>query len=130
MEAKKIDWIDTVRVFTMILVVLGHCNYYNIDTPYGGIHYGNIDLLFYKILGVVTGFIYSFHMPLFMAVSGACFYFSMKKRPTFGFICKSKATRLLIPFILVTTFLSVPLKYVSGYYDNSDNFSLLSIVPI
>ncbi len=119
----KIEWLDTVKVFTMILVVIGHCNYYNIITPYGGVSY-DIDLFSFKCLGLITGFIYSFHMPLFMAVSGACFFFSMKKNPSFTQVLTSKAKRLLIPFVLVTLFLSVPLKYWSGYYDKSDNVFL------
>ncbi len=36
-----------------------------------------------------------------------------------GTFLKKKAKRLLIPFLSVTIFLSIPLKYCSGYWDNS-----------
>ena len=64
----------------MILVVVGHCTYYTIAGPseYGGIDYagameaaGVMDTYVHAWTSVLTMFIYTFHMPLFMAISGA-----------------------------------------------------------
>lgn len=121
----KVEWVDALKVVTMILVIVGHSNYLAINTPYGGTPYTNIGYdhpsLIYRLLGVFVSFIYSFHMPLFMAISGMCFNFSMQKDPTWSSILHGKAKRLLLPFILVTLFYSLPIKYFSGYYDHSEN---------
>ena len=58
-------------------------------------------------------------MPLFMAVSGAIFFWDIGKFETLSELVRNKARRLLLPFLLVTTFISVPLKYASGYYAHS-----------
>lgn len=109
-RTQRIGWIDMLRVFTMILVVMGHCTYYTIWTPYGGISYGMFEekSFVFNSLSLLSGFFYSFHMPLFMAVSGACFSFS--KKIDFAEMLKKKSHRLLLPFLLTTTFLAVPLK--------------------
>lgn len=123
--ANKIEWIDALKVVTMILVIIGHSSYLAINTPYGGTPYSNVAYdhpsLLYRLIGAFVTFIYSFHMPLFMAISGMCFNFSMRKNPSWSFVLYGKAKRLLLPFILVTLFYSVPIKYFSGYYDDSEN---------
>lgn len=118
------EWINTLRVFTLLLVIIGHCNYYIIKTPHGGIDYfphGTSCCFIYNILKWGVWFIYLFHMPLFMAISGMCFSFSKQKNSSIIKLSKSKAKRLLLPFLTVTTFLSIPLKYISGYWGGSDN---------
>lgn len=106
--------------------MIGHSTYYSIVTEYGGVDYAGMmlakgvnDATVHKMLSVVTGAIYSFHMPLFMALSGALF--SRNKTRDFLPFVKSKAQRLLIPFVAVTSFVSVPLKYLAGYWDGSGN---------
>lgn len=73
MKSRIIEY-DILRVITLLLVVIGHCDYYDIVTDYGGIssNFDSFDrslsnLIIYKI----TRCIYTFHMPLFMALSGA-----------------------------------------------------------
>lgn len=60
-------------------------------------------------------------MPLFMFVSGMCFFLGKDRMTSFGSLVTNKSKRLLFPFLVTTTFLSVPLKYLSGYYSDSDN---------
>lgn len=115
-------WIDVLKLLTMILVVAGHCSYYIIESPYGGINYYSVDGVYsiaHNILKSMTAIIYKFHMPLFMAVSGACFSLSVLRLKGLKDLIIKKVKRLIIPFILVTTFVSVPLKYVSGYFCDS-----------
>lgn len=121
-KSQRVQWIDALKVLTMLLVIMGHCTYYTINTKFGGIDYPpqNEVSLFYKLLTFVTTVIYTFHMPLFMAVSGACFSWSIGRYPNVKLLIRNKVHRLLVPFVLVTTFVSVPLKYISGYYDNSE----------
>lgn len=109
----------------MILVIVGHCSYYSFAvTTYGGISYLGEDderCQAFKLIAYAVGFIYYFHMPLFMFISGLCF--SLGKGRPVGFVsfAKKKARRLLVPFLLTTTFLSVPLKYFTGYWSESAN---------
>lgn len=120
---ERYEWIDILRTFTMVLVIIGHCNYYNIQTSYGGIVYnsGNFEnSLIFRILGQIISFIYSFHMPLFMAISGACFSLSKNKKQ-FKILAKEKARRLLVPFVVVTFFISIPCKLYGGYWAHSNN---------
>ena len=116
------EWIDTLKVLTMILVIMGHCTYYTIQTSFGGVEHisGNGEYSFMNRLFVFLSLIiYKFHMPLFMAVSGAVFSWTMGKFETLAELVRNKAKRLLLPFLLVTTFISVPLKYAGGYYAHS-----------
>lgn len=107
-------------------MVIGHSTYYSVMTKYGGFDYAGMmsahgvsDSFIHRVLGVITSAIYSFHMPLFMALSGALF--SRNKMRGFLPFVKSKAQRLLLPFVVVASFVSVPLKYFAGYWDGSEN---------
>ena len=75
---------DILRIILVALVVIGHGTYYNITTKFGGINYGTMmsdasisDTMFHKITSILTNFIYTFHMPAFIALSGSLF--SLKK---------------------------------------------------
>lgn len=126
MQNKHILWIDDARTLTMLLVIIGHCTYTNLMTPYGGISYfSNISFEEFsfgeKLLATMVGFIYSFHMPLFMMLSVACFNLTIHKVAGLKAFVSNKARRLLVPFLFTTLLLSVPLKYMSGYYSESAN---------
>ena len=80
----------------MVLVVLGHSIQYGSGT----------EVLNNNFFGdIVVKFIYSFHMPLFMLISGYLFYFTNNKYTTKQVIIK-KAKTLIVPIaiwsILVT----------------------------
>lgn len=121
---KHIAWIDDAKTLTMLLVIIGHCTYYTIMTPFGGIsHFEDVpsseSSYMWKLLGMMVAFIYTFHMPLFMLLSGACFSLSMRRDLRYKALFHNKAKRLLIPFLYTTLLVSIPLKYFSGYYDAS-----------
>lgn len=130
-KSYKIEEYDLVRVIAVILVVISHCTYYQITTQYGGINYAPnyaldtnfMDEITIKFLTLCKNILYTFHMPVFFALSGALFKNSIKK----GKINKlkdiliQKAKRLLIPFIIIVVLFSTPIKYLSGYFNNSEN---------
>jgi fucose 4-O-acetylase-like acetyltransferase len=124
---QKIKEYDSLRIWATFLVIIGHCRYYTITTNYGGINYSVLydsiqEPMMHKILGLIVGFIYSFHMPLFIALSGALFRYTTKEKEVkFSFFVKSKINRLVIPFIVVSIFYSIPIKFFSGYYNESNN---------
>ena len=115
---------DLLRVIATILVVIGHCTYFKISTRYGGCDYSYLFInksYSFKILNKLTEFIYIFHMPLFIALSGALFEKSLSKGNYSLFIrlLKKKSENLLIPFGVVTVFYAVPIKFISGYFNQS-----------
>lgn len=119
-----VEWIDTAKVLTMMLVIIGHAHYYIIESAYGGISAIDNTMspsLVKKIIDMLVGFIYYFHMPFFMCLSGMSLKLSIGNACDSGIFVRKRAKRLLYPFIFVTMFLSVPLKYWTGYYDNSSN---------
>lgn len=74
--------VDALRGLAILLVVLGHAISNAIDLN----HASRSDALF-----ILSNFIYTFHMPLFMAVAGYVLYARRIKVP-------DRALRLLLPF--------------------------------
>lgn len=76
---------------------------------------GISDATFHRITCLVTDFIYSFHMPLFIALSGSLF--ALRKEQSLRTLVRKKAKRLLIPFFGVWLMWNIPIKFFTGYYD-------------
>lgn len=116
---KTIVEYDYVRAVAVLLVILGHCSYYAIMTDYGGV---SVDIPHHSRaggwIGLLTATLYSFHMPLFISLSGCLFAYTVggKGLQPFAVFVKKKAVRLLLPFLGTALFWSVPLKLVSGYW--------------
>lgn len=120
-----------VRVIAVILVVISHCTYYQITTKYGGINYlpsyalntNFLDESTIKLLTLCKNILYTFHMPVFFALSGALFKNSIErgKFNNLKDVLIQKSKRLLIPFIIIVLLFSTPIKYLSGYFSNSEN---------
>ncbi len=127
----KIYEYDVLRVITTLLVIISHCGYYNIITNYGGIRYGELvninkyNIFIYIIFSHIVKFIYTFHMPLFIALSGALFNIQIKnnKFSNHKELINNKFKRLIIPFFIVTLIYSVPIKLISGYFNDSKNLA-------
>lgn len=121
----KIIWIDFIRIFAMLLVVFGHALYTSGHTNFGSYEFPNSTELYsipYKIFIIAVSFIYSFHMPLFMAISGACFALSSGRKPIpVRTLIQNKTKRLLIPFFWTSLCLSIPIRILLGYYEDTGN---------
>ena len=129
-QDKRILEYDMVRIIAVILVVIGHCLYYSIFSYGGGVTLNfkleNMNLLtklFYNLTVLLGNIIYTFHMPLFIALSGALFKNQLNKNKYVNLkeLIIAKLKRLIMPFIIVTLLYSVPIKYISGYFSNSKN---------
>ena len=89
---KKIEWLAVLQGFSMLLVVIGHVSLTNVpkdpSTP------------------IATGIertIYSFHMPLFIFISGWLFFYTcIRKEKSYRDVVKAKVKRLGIPFLAFT----------------------------
>lgn len=78
---------DAIRLIATVLVVIGYSVYTTIITQYGGIivetEYGSIQ----NNLQLLVCLIYSFHMPLFIALSGA--YMKLEEKIGDGVLLKN-----------------------------------------
>ena len=83
-------YLDILKAVSIIFVVIGHCIQYGSGMQY--LTYGTC------LYNPVFIFIYSFHMPLFMLISGFLFSYSLKNKTTKG-ILFSKIKQLIIPLI-------------------------------
>lgn len=91
-EKKKIDWLSVLQGFSMLLVVIGHVSLTNTprdpSTP---------------IATAIEYIIYSFHMPLFIFISGWLFYYTcLRKEKSYLDVVIAKLKRLGIPFFTFT----------------------------
>lgn len=90
----------------------------------GGVTFGDYTVpAIQKIIDLGVRLIYSFHMPLFFALSGALFYLNVEanKFNIIKDVLLVKTKRLLVPYVFCTMFWVVPIKYLSGYWSNSTN---------
>ncbi|MBR2451716.1 MAG: acyltransferase family protein [Rikenellaceae bacterium] len=110
---KRIIFIDLVKAFAIILVVLGHCIQYG-----SGNVYLRTEAFFDNILFKT---IYSFHMPLFMLISGYLFAHGIDRKSTKD-IATSKFRSLIIPIFCWAV---VPLIV---HILHTDNLSILSTI--
>lgn len=112
---KYIAEIDVARAFGMILVVLGH-------TFPDAASTGGIQRPVYRIIYLI---IYSFHMTLFIFVSG---FVSGKFADTLAkkvFYIKKKVNRLIIPYLVWGIFY-IPFRYLLSDYASA-NFNIADI---
>ena len=94
---------DMAKILTTLLVVLAHAT--RMYTTTGAIHPINKSLL----LANVTEYIYQFHMPLFILLSGCIYDYCLTKgryKANINFLI-GKARRLLIPYLFFCNLLYV-----------------------
>lgn len=97
MIKQRILWIDSIKAFAILIVILGHC------------------LQFIGATGILYKYIYAVHMPLFMAISGYCSY---KQSISFGHI-KRRFFQLVVPFFcwpLVWYAIKMDFSGIADYY--------------
>ena len=90
MSATRNNYLDYIRGIAIFLVVVGHCIQFGSGSTYlkSGLFFAN----------PLFKFIYSFHMPLFMLISGYLGWFSMSKKNYKVFVI-DKSKGILIPLI-------------------------------
>jgi glucan biosynthesis protein C len=96
-------YLDWLRVIAILVVFFFHCakifDYHTTDV------YNNVRS---PVLSAFREFNFLWLMPLFFAISGAAVFFSLNPRRAWPFV-KARITRLLIPLVIVGTFLINPL---------------------
>lgn len=115
-DKERIIEYDLMRGFAIICVIIGHA--YQLGTgdlsmnSYISVEDNSICFFFN---GIVNNVIYSFHMPLYMILSGILSYKSMNCIDLKKYIF-DRFKRLMIPFFLCGILYCVPIKYLVGYY--------------
>ena len=90
----KIIWLSIIQGWAILLVVIGHVNAFT---------YSGVDGEMYALSEWIHRFCYSFHMPLFMFVSGGLLYLTrLQNGWTTLNLYNDKFKRLMIPFLFFT----------------------------
>ena len=69
------------------------------------------------IYGLIASYVYTFHVPMLVFVSGAVYYYCRKNKEKYkslGGLAVNKFKRLIIPFLAIGLFYSIPIKYLIG----------------
>ena len=88
MKSERNLYLDVLKAVSIVLVVFGHAIQYGSGMEY--LSWGSC------LYNPVFSFIYSFHMPLFMLISGYLFFFSTRNKTAKELII-AKAKQILIP---------------------------------
>ena len=107
MKTEKINFISTARVIGILLVVFGHSYPFDVYIP--------------GFLWDVQRWVYQFHMPLFVFLSG---YLLAKTRRSVGDYIGSRAVKLLIPYFVLSLAAYVPKVLVQSLLNDSVELSL------
>ena len=103
----KINFISTARVIGILLVVFGHSFPFEVYIPW--------------FLWKVQAWIYLYHMPLFIFISG---YLLAKTRRGAGDYIGSRAVKLLVPYLVLSLAAYVPKVMVQSLLNDSAELSL------
>lgn len=110
MEKQRIKYLDFIKGYTILLVILGHCIQYNIINGFDN--------------NIIFRYIYSFHMPLFMFVSG--YVTKYKSNIDFKYFLTKKTKHLIVPFFFWAIFgcliynINIITTIKKLYFDPSD----------
>lgn len=101
---------DVAKIVTLLLVVFAHSS--KMFSTKAAIQNHNIN----TILDLLTSFIYSFHMPVFIAISGSVYALCIRrgKYKDIGGFVKNKAERLLIPYVFFSVLIVAPVLCLCG----------------
>lgn len=105
-QTSRKSWISTARVVGILLVVLGHSYPFDVSIPI--------------VLNQLRDFIYTFHMPLFIVISG---YLSVLSNRRASEYIAVRAKKLLIPYFVLSLAAFVPKMLVQQYLNDSVEFS-------
>lgn len=106
----RINYIDSIKGIAIIFMVIGH------SIQYGNGKFYLMNNAFFE--NPFFEFIYSFHMPLFMIISGYLFYISSEKHSP-SIIVQKKLKRYILPFIsysIIALFISNYKYIIDGYF--------------
>ncbi|MCM1135406.1 MAG: acyltransferase family protein, partial [Clostridium sp.] len=117
---QRVVWIDIAKGIAIILVVVGHVN---------GSYYAAGQYLNSTLFNFSTQFIYSFHMALFMFLSGLVFHKSENRRNQIKKILLNRGV-VYITFSFLWWFFKIILNSFTNSPLNPKDILLIPIFPI
>ena len=103
--------LDYLKIVGVLLVVIGHCT--SIYTG-GWVFTSPVNS---PIYGLIASYVYTFHVPMLVFVSGAIYYYcriNKEKYSSIKSLIINKFKRLILPFLFVGIIYSIPIKYIIG----------------
>ena len=103
--------LDYLKIIGILLVVIGHCT--SIYTG-GWVFTSPVNS---PIYGLIASYVYTFHVPMLVFVSGAIYYYcriNKEKYSSIKSLIINKFKRLILPFLFVGIIYSIPIKYIIG----------------
>lgn len=113
-----------LKIIGLLLVIVGHSTH----VYTGGWIYTSIVTSF--LFKIITGYIYSFHMPLFVFISGYLYSYGRlelgKYNHNWNFV-KSKAKRVLVPYLMMGIFYVIPIRILLNDYPEQSIWNLIAM---
>lgn len=115
-----INSISIMRNIAIILVIMGHAGcIYSGRWSYSVVNNNS------AIIKYLTDFIYSFHMPLFIFISGYIYNYGKIKYQKYSSTSNlifNKAKKLLIPYIFTGSFFVIPIEMLFNIYEEKYSY--------
>ena len=128
-KREYVDAYQTIRIIATILVVIGHCSTLALPIRSGEIWvYPGCEKAD-AVISEIKRLIYSFHMPLFMMLSGLTFGLTFPKNGDWQWLVK-RGKRLLFPYVTVILFALLPIRLLIGYYGENPEWGKILYADI
>ena len=114
LELRRSRCYDICKILTLILVIIGHATVFY--SPDGAM----VPARESAVMGGIATYIYSFHMPLFVLLSGCVWGWCIrhgKYQDNLAFL-KNKALRLLLPYLVFGLVLVSPVVVACGFTED------------
>ena len=108
--------LDYLKIIGILLVVIGHCT--SIYTG-GWVFTSPVNS---PIYGLIASYVYTFHVPMLVFVSGAIYYYCIINKGKYSslkVLIISKFKRLIVPFLFIGILYSIPIKYIIGMIEGN-----------
>ena len=115
-EKNFLKELDYLKIIGVLLVVIGHCT--SIYTG-GWVFTSPVNS---PIYGLIASYVYTFHVPMLVFISGSIYYYcriNKGKYTTLKSLIVNKLKRLIVPFLFMGIFYSIPIKYIIGMTDGN-----------
>lgn len=114
----NLGYISLIKNIALLLVILGHAG-----CIYAGRWQYDVVNKYSNILKYITEYIYSFHMPLFVFVSGYIYSYSKNIKKKYS--CRkefiiNKLKRLIVPYLITSILFMIPIQMIFDIYKDGE----------
>ena len=125
MESRRFASLDIMRVMTMLVVLAVHSVSVDwvLDCGRAPLQDGLLasggwffQSGFFQGSQWLSRWLHTFAVPVFFALSGACYFLSEQRYGSLDALCWQKLRRLMLPCYAAGILYMIPLKYLAGFY--------------